>query len=131
MKRYHASICIVLLIVLAGCSSHFNDDDIIFRVEEGGEPKLIVTNQTGFDLVDLSYELSYAVENENDEEVLYPENDFTIKDAEQKEFSLPSTDDSNLDLNKLVVRLKGDVKTSLFKKVPFGISGSLSGLVER
>lgn len=136
MRKY---ITFVLFLgLLIGCSASaesFDDNNIIFDVintEESDQltsKTIEITNETGFDLDNLSLIISYSLDTENNndsnEETILSIEGFGMKTNQSIEFliSLPV----DIDYDALEANFKGDVLYGN-KKTPFEIVGILSAL---
>lgn len=143
MKKQFA-ILIMIIGIVAGCSTTsktFDDENIIFKVvdtQSNNELKLEtikITNETGFDLDNLSLKISYPLDtintkNSAERETVEIIDEFKMKSSETKDFSIPLTLNENIGAIDLEVDFKGNVVEGN-KKVPFEIGGTLSALVEK
>ncbi|MDC3413168.1 hypothetical protein [Terrihalobacillus insolitus] len=137
---------IMIMGVVVGCSTKtesFDDENIIFSVVDTQSNKksetIKITNETGFDLDNLTMKLSYPLNTENNSDntsemkTVNSIEEFNIKSGETKELSVPLSFDENLksvDLDNPHIELKGNVVEGN-EKVPFGVVGALSALIEK
>ncbi|ENH96920.1 hypothetical protein J416_08417 [Gracilibacillus halophilus YIM-C55.5] len=135
MKKYAVLMGIIFSLgVMVGCSEEkeaFNDENIIFIVESD---TIELTNQSGFDLDNLSLKISYPLNDEKlknsnaEREVLKFIEETKIKSNDTKEISIPHNLKEGIEVVDLEIDFKGNVIEGN-EKVPFNIGGSLSALV--
>ncbi|GAB3808923.1 hypothetical protein [Virgibacillus kimchii] len=128
---------------MVGCSEKteaFDDENIIFEVNTNSNDELQsntikITNETGYDLENLSLKISYPLDvinsnNSNAERETFKfMEDLKIKSTETKEFSIPFVLKEGIEAGDLEIDFDGSVVEEN-EKVPFKIAGSLSALVE-
>ncbi|MGP4107766.1 hypothetical protein [Virgibacillus sp. L01] len=135
MKKCAVLIGIIIFLgMMIGCSENneaFNDENIIFEVESN---TIELTNQSGFDLDNLSLKISYLLDEEKSNnsnakrEVVKFIEETKIKSNETKEISIPHNLKEGIEVVDLEIDFKGNVIEGN-EKVPFNIVGSLSALV--
>lgn len=134
-KHINFIFCVLILGLLIGCSASaesFDDKNIIFDVintEESDQltsKTIEITNETGFDLDNLSLIISYPLATENNNhsnrETILSIEGFGMKTNQSIEFliSLPV----EKDFKSLEADFKGD-RLGRHKKIPFGMGGTL------
>jgi len=153
MRRMLILVSSVMLMgVLFGCSAkkeQFNDENINFNVvdiqstNDFNSYKIKISNETGFELTHLSFDLSYPIKTSNgsksnpfvvEGEADNSERPVNLKSGEAIQFSIIApinevfSDTKLLDFENPAVELQGYFKEGN-TEVPFGISGGLSVLV--
>lgn len=133
MKKYiHLIGAVIFLGAMIGCSEKpgaFDDQNIIFEIESN---MIEITNETGFDLGNLSLKISEPLSerrsNSNAERktVKFIE-EFNIKTNETEEIAIPLPLQEGIEAIDLDIDFNGKVIESN-EKVPFEIGGSLSAL---
>lgn len=118
----------------------FDDENIIIELVDA-QPNnelqsntIKITNETGFDLANLSLKISYTLSEENSDnsnnkiKSFEFMEDFNIKSGEAKEFSIPRAFEEGIAAIDLEIDLKGNV-VERNEEIPFEIAGSLRALV--
>ena len=142
-SRVRKFICLtIILLLVTGCSNTepFDDRNIIFKDVETKtsdfeiSKRIEITNQTGYDLVNLQLKLSYTTKNddasESEESNIF--DGFSLKAGESKTITIivVLNDKNNINLENPTLDFRGEY-TDFFKRIPFGVVGHLSVLVEQ
>lgn len=142
MKKRSVVLIIFIMIfsIVVGCSANaesFDDKNIIFKVVDTQNNKaskssvIEITNETKFDLDNISLDISYPLSRSNDEpekESVKYIKEFKIKSNETKKVKIAYPIERSL--RDLDVTIKGNVIIKKDEKMPFGISGGLEVLIE-
>lgn len=144
MKKYTVLFCIIIFLsLMVSCTENkevFDDEKIIFELvnaqsnNELQSNTIKITNETGFDLANLSMRISHPLSEENSDnsnneiESFEFMEDFNIKSGEAKEFSIPLTLKEGIEAIDLEMDLEGNV-VARNEQIPFEIAGSLRALV--
>lgn len=143
MKKFTALFWMLIFLgVMVGCSEKteaFDDESIIFEINTNSNDELQsntikITNETGYDLENLSLKISSPLDvlNSNnsiaERETFDFMEEFKIKSTETKDFSIPLVLKEGIEAADLEIDFDGSVVEEN-EKVPFKIGGSLSALV--
>ena len=131
---------IMMLGIVVGCTENvksFDDKNLLFKVvdsQTNNELKsniIEITNETGFDLDNLSLKISYPLHTSNDKserKIVESIKKFRIKSNESKEISISIPIET--DTTSLEIDVKGDVMIDKDKEMPFEIGGTLKTLTD-